>query len=106
MILKYRKELKELSKFSTKYYSSNGNELIIIKVNTEVYFEISIEYTQMDLVIDAYGCRCNYKKNNRLNYMEKAKIENILCSLYDNRLKLKYLDSLLIDVIEKDFQNL
>lgn len=60
----------------------------------------------MDLVIDAYGCRCNYKKNNRLNYMEKAKIENTLCSLYDNRLKLKYLDSLLIDMIEKDFQNL
>lgn len=106
MILKYRKELKELSKFSTKYYSSNGNELIIIKINTEVYFEISIEYTQMDLVIDAYGCRCNYKKSNRLDYMEKTKIENILCSLYDNRLKLKYLDSLLIDVIEKDFQNL
>lgn len=106
MILKYRKELKELSNFSTKYYSSNGNELIIIKINTEVYFEISIEYTQMDLVIDAYGCRCNYKKNNRLDYMEKTKIENILCSLYDNRLKLKYLDSLLIDVIEKDFQNL
>ena len=105
MILKYRKELKVLSKFSTKYYSSNGNELIIIKVNKEVYFEISIEYTQMDLVIDAYGCRCNYKKSNKLNYVEKSKIESILCSLYDNRLKLKYLDSLLIDVIEKNFQD-
>ena len=96
--IKYNQELSQTKKNSKiRYFSRNGEEQIMIYYD-DIIFEISVEFSSIDLVIEYKNNRCNYKDSLLIPKHMKEKINIIIMEDLDVRIKLKKLDFVFIEL--------